>query len=91
MHCGSKPLKFPKGKNATKLASEAEVADVGEATELGELYPLIEKQVGWRSSDAKEQQTVYGLSTFFVLRCGSAKCVNYLGAIVAQAQIKRAK
>jgi hypothetical protein len=45
---GSKPLEFAKGKNAIELGSEAEVADVlakvREATELGELDVLIEKQ-----------------------------------------------
>jgi len=45
---GSKPLEFAKGKNAIKLATEAEVADVlakvREAAELGELDALIEKQ-----------------------------------------------
>ena len=48
MRYGSKPLEFAKGKNAIELASEAEVADVlakvREATELGELDALIEKQ-----------------------------------------------
>ena len=45
---GNKPLEFAKGKNAIELATEAEVADVlakvREATELGELDALIEKQ-----------------------------------------------
>jgi hypothetical protein len=45
---GSKPLEFAKGKNAIELATESEVADVlaklREATELGELDALIEKQ-----------------------------------------------
>ena len=45
---GSKPLEFAKGKNAIKLASETEVADVlakvREAAENGELDALIEKQ-----------------------------------------------
>jgi hypothetical protein len=45
---GSKPLEFAKGKNAIELTSEVEVADVllkvKEATELGELDALIEKQ-----------------------------------------------
>ena len=48
MRYGSKPLDFAKGKNAIKLESEAEVADVlakvREAAELGELDALIEKQ-----------------------------------------------
>ena len=45
---GSKPLEFAKGKNAIKLASEAEVAGVlrkvREAADLGELDTLIEAQ-----------------------------------------------
>ena len=45
---GSKPLEFAKGKNAIKLGTEAEVADVlakvREAAEHGELDTLIEKQ-----------------------------------------------
>ena len=45
---GSKPLEFAKGKNAIELTSEAEVADtlrkVREASELGELDALIERQ-----------------------------------------------
>ena len=48
MRYGSKTLEFAKGKNAIELASEAEVSDalakVREATELGELDALIEKQ-----------------------------------------------
>ena len=48
MRYGSNPLEFAKGKNAIKLASEAEVADtqrkVREAAELGELDGLIDLQ-----------------------------------------------
>lgn len=48
VHYGSKPVEFGKGKNATELASEAEVADalfnIREATELGELDSPIEQQ-----------------------------------------------
>jgi len=50
---GSKPLEFAKDKNAIELASEAEVADVlvkvREATELGELDALLEKQAQFGS------------------------------------------
>ena len=48
MRQGCNQLDYTKGKNATELASEAEVADtlrkVREAAELGELDALIEQQ-----------------------------------------------
>ena len=84
---GYKTLEFAKGKNAIELATEAEVADVlrkiREAADLGELDALIEQQAqfGRRVTQKKkwtnEQKNVYGLSTFFVLHCASAECVNY--------------
>ena len=87
MRYGSKPLEFAKGKNAIELASEAEVADtlrkVREAAELGELDALIEQQAQFgrcltrKNKRTNEQKNVYGLSTFFVLHCANAGCVNY--------------
>ena len=91
----SKPLEFAKGKNAIELASEAEVADtlrkVREAAELGELDVLIEQQaqfgrrVTLKNKWTNEQKNVYGLSTFFVLHCVGAECVNYWNRIGTQA------
>ena len=95
MRYGSKPLEFAKGKNAIELTSEAEVADtlrkVREAAELGELDAVIEKQAHYgrrvtqKNKWTKEQKNVYGLSTFFVVQCVSADCVNYWIAIGTQA------
>ena len=57
---GNKPLEFAKGKNAIELATEAEVADVlakvREATELGELDALIEKQAQFGRREAQKNK-----------------------------------
>ena len=64
---------------------------VREAAELGELDALIEKQAHFgrrlslKNKWTEEQKNVYGLSTFFVLQCASAECVNYWIAIGTQA------
>ena len=76
MRYGSKPLEFAKGKNATELDSEAEVADVlakvREAAELSELDALIEKQAQFGRRVTQKNKWTNEQKNVLVLACSSS-------------------